>query len=149
MIERKKWIHCFESVTCLLFVVSLSEYDQTCYEDEKTSRMEESLNIFAEIANNQYFSHTSILLFLNKSDLFREKLEKKPISVYFKDYTGEPHNFEQSIEHIGNSFKKLIKEGDPNRVHIHVTCATDTGNVKLVFDGVKNTILKEGLHTKQ
>src|ERR1700761_7899665 len=26
--ERKKWIHCFENVTALVFLVSLSEYDQ-------------------------------------------------------------------------------------------------------------------------
>ena len=32
--ERKKWIHCFENVTALVFLVSLSEYDQMLYEDE-------------------------------------------------------------------------------------------------------------------
>jgi guanine nucleotide-binding protein G(i) subunit alpha len=31
--ERKKWIHCFENVTALVFLVSLSEYDQVLYED--------------------------------------------------------------------------------------------------------------------
>jgi len=32
--ELKKWIHCFENVTALVFLVSLSEYDQMLYEDE-------------------------------------------------------------------------------------------------------------------
>lgn len=32
--ERRKWIHCFENVTALIFIVSLSEYDQVLYEDE-------------------------------------------------------------------------------------------------------------------
>ena len=32
--ERRKWIHCFENVTALVFLVSLSEYDQMLYEDE-------------------------------------------------------------------------------------------------------------------
>jgi guanine nucleotide-binding protein subunit alpha len=32
--ERKKWIHCFENVTCLLFIVSLSGYDQCLVEDK-------------------------------------------------------------------------------------------------------------------
>ena len=32
--ERKKWIHCFENVTVILFLVSLSEYDQVLYEDK-------------------------------------------------------------------------------------------------------------------
>ena len=34
--ERKKWIHCFESVQCLLFMVSLSGYDQCLVEDQNT-----------------------------------------------------------------------------------------------------------------
>ena len=32
--ERKKWIRCFENVTALVFLVSLSEYDQMLYENE-------------------------------------------------------------------------------------------------------------------
>lgn len=32
--ERKKWIHCFESVTAIIFLVAISEYDQTLVEDE-------------------------------------------------------------------------------------------------------------------
>jgi guanine nucleotide-binding protein subunit alpha len=32
--ERKKWIHCFEGVQCLLFMVALSGYDQSLLEDQ-------------------------------------------------------------------------------------------------------------------
>lgn len=32
--ERKKWIHCFEGVQCLLFMVALSGYDQCLVEDQ-------------------------------------------------------------------------------------------------------------------
>jgi guanine nucleotide-binding protein subunit alpha len=31
--ERKKWIHCFENVTAILFVVAISGYDQCLVED--------------------------------------------------------------------------------------------------------------------
>lgn len=30
--ERKKWIHCFENVTSIIFLAALSEYDQVLYE---------------------------------------------------------------------------------------------------------------------
>lgn len=30
--ERRKWIHCFESVTSIIFLVALSEYDQVLAE---------------------------------------------------------------------------------------------------------------------
>ena len=62
--ERRKWIHCFEDVTAgslvenilcnflanffssVLFIISLSDYNQTLYEDENTNRMQESEKVF-------------------------------------------------------------------------------------------------------
>lgn len=37
--ERKKWIHCFEGVQCLLFMVALSGYDQSLLEDQNAVRL--------------------------------------------------------------------------------------------------------------
>ena len=37
--ERKKWIHCFEDVTAIIFCVAMSEYDQVLHEDETTVRI--------------------------------------------------------------------------------------------------------------
>ena len=31
--ERKKWLHCFEGVTAIIFCVALSEYDLVLMED--------------------------------------------------------------------------------------------------------------------
>ena len=33
--ERKKWIHCFEGVTAIIFIVAMSEYDLTLAEDQE------------------------------------------------------------------------------------------------------------------
>jgi guanine nucleotide-binding protein subunit alpha len=85
--ERKKWIHCFENVTALVFLVSLSEYDQMLYEDENVNRMQEALTLFDSICNSRWFIKTSIILFLNKIDLFAEKLPKSALGDYFPDFT--------------------------------------------------------------
>jgi hypothetical protein len=37
--ERRKWIHCFENLNAVLFMVSLSEYDQVLREDETVVRL--------------------------------------------------------------------------------------------------------------
>jgi hypothetical protein len=36
--QRRKWIHCFEDVTSLIFIVAISEYDQVLLESGTTVR---------------------------------------------------------------------------------------------------------------
>lgn len=36
--ERRKWIHCFEKVTSIMFLVALSEYDQVLVESANEVR---------------------------------------------------------------------------------------------------------------
>jgi len=86
--ERKKWIHCFEAVTCIIFCVALSEYDQVLLEVSTINRMEESLTLFGSIVNSAWFTRTSIVLFLNKIDIFRKKLLTVPLERYYPDYEG-------------------------------------------------------------
>jgi len=86
--ERKKWIHCFEAVTCIIFCVALSEYDQVLLEVNSVNRMEESLTLFGSIVNSSWFTRTSIVLFLNKIDIFKKKIMTVPLSKYYPDYEG-------------------------------------------------------------
>src|SRR3954470_9197898 len=78
----------FENVTAVLFVAAISEYDQVLYEDENTNRIVEALNLFEEICNSRWFRETSMILFLNKRDLFAEKIARVPLNQYFEEYTG-------------------------------------------------------------
>jgi guanine nucleotide-binding protein G(o) subunit alpha len=52
-------------------------------EDETTNRMHESLRLFDSICNNKWFVHTSIILFLNKKDLFAEKITRSSLRLVF------------------------------------------------------------------
>ena len=49
--ERRKWIHCFENVTTIIFCVVLSEYDQCLAEEENQNRLLESFQLFDDIIN--------------------------------------------------------------------------------------------------
>lgn len=83
-----RWIHCFEAVTSIIFCVALSEYDQVLLEESGQNRMAESLVLFESVINSRWFLRTSIILFLNKIDLFKTKLPKVPLAHYFPEYTG-------------------------------------------------------------
>ena len=51
--------------------------------------MQESLKLFDSICNNKWFTDTSIILFLNKKDLFEEKIQKSPLTICFQEYEGK------------------------------------------------------------
>ncbi len=84
--ERKKWAHCFEDVTAIIFVVAMDGYDMKLYEDENVNRIQEARKLFDDIVNSKWFQSTNIVLFLNKSDLFAEKIKTVDLKVCFSDY---------------------------------------------------------------
>jgi len=141
--ERKKWIHCFQGVTAAIFCVALSEYDQKLFEDENQNRMKESLLLFDEICNSRWFIDTSMILFLNKTDLFREKIKKIDLNVCFEEYKGGL-DYDNASKFIKERFEELNKS-DTKQVYTHFTCATDTNNIKFVFNAVKDIILQNNL----
>ncbi|XP_076822161.1 guanine nucleotide-binding protein G(i) subunit alpha-3-like [Clavelina lepadiformis] len=142
--ERKKWIHCFEDVTAIIFVVALSGYDQVLLEDEEMNRMHESMVLFDSICNNSWFSTTAMILFLNKKDLFQQKIEYSPLTICFPDYTGK-NNFAEASVYIRRQFEDLNSHPDTKEIYAHFTCATDTRNIEVVFDAVADVITKSNM----
>jgi len=144
--ERKKWIHCFENVTALVFLVSLSEYDQMLYEDESVNRMQEALTLFDSICNSRWFVKTSIILFLNKIDLFAEKLPHSPLEDYFPDYTGG-NNYDAACDYLLHRFVSLNQSAVTKQIYAHYTCATDTQQIKFVLSAIQDILLQ--LHLRE
>ncbi|ETO06615.1 G Protein, Alpha subunit family member (gpa-3) [Reticulomyxa filosa] len=151
--ERRKWIHCFENVSCVIFVAAISEYDQVSYvfqkvlfEDEVTNRVVEAIHLFDDICNSSWFVKTSIILFLNKRDLFMEKIHKIPLNTCepFKDYNGPLYDYDSGCEYFRAKFEQKNRS-EEKEVYTHVTCATDTSNVSRVFDSVKAILIKQSL----
>lgn len=50
--------------------------------------MDESLSLFETIVNYQWFEKTSMIMFLNKTDLLEEKLPKSSFKAYVPGFTG-------------------------------------------------------------
>lgn len=140
--ERKKWIHNFESVTSIIFCTALSEYNQVLLEEKNQNRMAESLVLFESVINSRWFLRTSIILFLNKIDVFKNKLPKVPLDRYFPEYTGGA-DVNKGAKYILWRFMQANRAR--LNVYPHITQATDTSNIRLVFVTVKETILQNAL----
>jgi hypothetical protein len=140
--ERRKWIHCFENVTSIIFLAALNEYDLILYESQNNcqNRMEESQALFETIITCQWFENSSVILFLNKKDLLEEKVMYSNLIDYFPEYNGPANDSISAREFILKMYKDL--NPDPKKsIYSYFTCATDTENIRFVFESVKHTIL--------
>jgi len=142
--ERKKWIHCFEGVTAVLFVAAISEYDQVLFEDSTQNRMVEALDLFEEMCNAKWFERSSMILFLNKRDLFAEKIKKVDLVQCFPDYK-DGQDEKKAALFIQNKFLARNHKPQKMKVFCHITCATDGDNVKFTFNAVRQTIIDASL----
>ena len=125
--------------------------------------MRESLALFETIIGYGWFKRSSIILFLNKKDLLEEKIMTSHLVDYFPDYsgkcdlytynyclfdwydvslTGPRCDYLQAREFIAKMFINVNQDRAAD-IYPHFTCATDTENIKFVFDVVKNHILQQ------
>ncbi|XP_029541920.1 guanine nucleotide-binding protein subunit alpha-11-like isoform X1 [Oncorhynchus nerka] len=146
--ERRKWIHCFQDVTSLIFLASLSEYDQVLEERETDNRMEESLALFYTTIHSPWFLNTSIILFLNKTDILADKIQASDLQKYFPGFTGKRRDAQDAMKYIQKMYKQQTRSRDKEKsktLYPHFTCATDTNNICNVFNAVKDTVLLKAL----
>nr|7TRY_A Chain A, Guanine nucleotide-binding protein subunit alpha-11 [Homo sapiens] len=142
--ERRKWIHCFENVTSIMFLVALSEYDQVLVESDNENRMEESKALFRTIITYPWFQNSSVILFLNKKDLLEDKILYSHLVDYFPEFDGPQRDAQAAREFILKMFVDLNPDSD-KIIYSHFTCSTDTENIRFVFAAVKDTILQLNL----
>jgi guanine nucleotide-binding protein subunit alpha len=109
--------------------------------------MQEALTLFDSICNSRWFVKTSIvraplsaappeshlvavqILFLNKIDLFAEKLPRSPLGDYFPDYMGGD-NYDAACDYLLHRFVSLNQSAATKQIYAHYTCATDTQQIK-------------------
>lgn len=88
-----------------------------------------------------------MILFLNKKDLFEEKIKVKNIKDCppFSDFSGKEGDFDDGVQYFVDKFMAKNKSGADRKIYYHVTCATDTRNVRIVFDACKDIILRQNI----
>lgn len=102
--------------------------------------MEEALTLFSSVANSKWFSASSIILFLNKIDLFEAKIQETPISKYFPNYNGPEKNYEEGCRYFLEEFKGLYTQ--PKPLYSHFTCSTSTQTMSVVLNVVADLMIR-------
>lgn len=87
-----------------------------------SNRIDEASTLWDSVSNSRWFAQSSLVLFLNKTDLFREKLKVSPLAHYMPQYQGDG-DWQSASQFMLGHFTALLK--NPNkRLYSHFTCAT-------------------------
>jgi hypothetical protein len=105
--------------------------------------MEESLDLFETISNMPWFKESSVILFLNKNDMFEDKIQEVPIDVFFPEFNGDPGNYEAGLKFVYDEYMDCVPQDKD--VYVHVTDATNTENVEFVWKAAQQIILNKAL----
>lgn len=111
--------------------------------------MIEAMSIFDNIANASFFKKTAVILFMNKIDLFRDKVEANvsPIRKYFPDFTGPERDVKAGQDFFAKKFTSLVKDRPSGtETYVHYTNATDTDLLKKTMASVQDMIVQRNLH---
>lgn len=102
--------------------------------------------LFETIANSKWFEKSALILFLNKMDVFRQKVESgdSPIDRYFPDYNG-PANADAAKEFFADKFKQLVT-APGKEPYVHFTNATDTDLLRKTMVSVQDMIVQRNLN---
>jgi len=87
--ERRKWLHCFDNVSAIIFLAPVDDFDMYLEEDDEISRLTDTLSLWSEITSSQFFKPHIWILFLNKHDNLKKKklneiLYTNTLMIYLK-----------------------------------------------------------------
>ncbi|KAJ3427937.1 guanine nucleotide-binding protein g(o) subunit alpha [Anaeramoeba flamelloides] len=144
--ERRKWVHHFDDVDLLIFVIALDGYSQKLFENNNINRMHESLEVFDQITNNDYFKKKDLVILFNKIDIFEQKIAKVPIKNTFPEYKGQD-NYEEGKVFFKQKFLNSIKKSNKRSISTYFTCGTETNTMKSVFENMRKTLIQKYINS--
>lgn len=108
--------------------------------------MQEALMLWESIANSQWFAKSALILFLNKIDLFKEKVATSPITKHgFTDFIGDSTDWKATSKYFMDKFKALNRNSG-KEIYGHLTNATDTNLLKITMTSVQDMIIQRNLN---
>ncbi|KZT51604.1 guanine nucleotide binding protein, alpha subunit [Calocera cornea HHB12733] len=151
--QRPKWVPYFEDAQAIIFLAPVSAFDQFLAEDRKVNRLADSFQLFEHICKQELLKGSSIILFLNKADLLKAKLDAGVrFNKWIERYGDRPNEFEAVANYLKGKFVELYKfhrnkvsPRDSRELYVHLTSVVDIRTTHAIFQDVKETIIRDYL----
>ncbi|KAG8216486.1 guanine nucleotide binding protein, alpha subunit [Butyriboletus roseoflavus] len=141
------WAPYFDDMNAIIFLAPISCFDQVLQEDLSVNRLADSFLLWKSIVSNPLLKKTDLVLFLNKCDILRAKLESGiRLGDYITSYGNRPNDFESASTYLKKKFAGMMKEHAGDRpFYCHFTSVTDTHSTSLILQNVQDVVIRDNL----
>jgi len=170
--DKRKWLYQFQNFDGVFFITSVADYDKMISSDdnretkewreelnslgvfpgiittlvsqyiEEGNALQEAIRTFDDFCHHRYFNGVPFTIFLNKVDLFKEKIKTVPLSQCFPEYTGN-NSFESACDFIEKRFLEVNQAR--SEVYIHYISLIDSSYTQKVFMATEVLYLRSRL----
>ncbi|OBZ74763.1 Guanine nucleotide-binding protein alpha-4 subunit [Grifola frondosa] len=141
---RSLWTSYFPDVGSIIYLAPINAFDQFLVEDLDANRLEDSVTLWREVVSNRLLANAQMVLFLNKCDLLKAKLDDGVrLCDYVKSYDGA--NEYESVLVLPTEVFGSVPDRS-SELFIYPTSMTDTGTMRInLIANVQYSVLVENL----
>ncbi|KIP09968.1 hypothetical protein PHLGIDRAFT_125945 [Phlebiopsis gigantea 11061_1 CR5-6] len=145
---RHAWLPYFDDVQAILFLAPISCFDEKLAEDRRVNRLKDSVILWKSIVGSKLLENCTIILFLNKCDLLKKKLDSGVMVNRFIPRYGQRENNSYTFsKYIKEKFKEYMREYSPKARQFYgfFTSAIDTRATATTLASIQDSILQAHL----
>ncbi|KAJ7460374.1 G-protein alpha subunit-domain-containing protein [Mycena galericulata] len=143
-----KWVPYFDDVDAIIFLASISAFDQVLTEDSRVNRLADSLEVWKAIVSNKLLEKANMILFLNKVDILQAKLASGiRLADFLPSYGRRPNDFDSASRYVKHQFSSILKQSSliPRIFYCHLTNVIDNKSTTYVLAGIRDHLMRFNL----
>ncbi|KAK2464076.1 hypothetical protein APHAL10511_003906 [Amanita phalloides] len=146
---RHAWLPFFDNVNAIIFLAPVSAFDEHLAEDVKVNRLEDSLLLWSAICGSKLLERATLILFLNKCDILKQKLKSGiQLSTYLSGYGDRPNEATVFVKYLKKRFNEALQKASPGSrraSYFYPTSVIDMKATASTLVAVRDGILREHL----
>ncbi|KAI6160983.1 guanine nucleotide binding protein, alpha subunit, partial [Pisolithus thermaeus] len=126
---RASWAPFFDDVNAIIFLAPISCFDEQLREDRNVNRLEDSLQLWRTVCSSRILAKTQIILFLNKCDILRNKLQRGvQVKAHVPSFGDRKNDAATAMKYFQHHFKEIFKASSPEQrsLYAYFTSVVDT-----------------------
>jgi guanine nucleotide-binding protein subunit alpha len=144
--QRAAWVPFFEDANAIIFLAPISAFDQYLEEDYKINRIDDSLQTFTSVCSNPILKNVHLVLFLNKVDILKQKLDAgTKVRKYITSFANRSNEFHEVSEYFRAHFHQVHRKNNADArraLYTHLTAVIDTKATQTIITNVRDSIFR-------